>query len=481
MLHAHVEALFAGMNVRGWYQFRLTRNSDVELEDKELTDLREAIKGELWQRNYGDEVRLEVAETCSDRIVEYLLEQFDLKAEDVYRVAGPVNLVRLIQVPEWVDRPELKYKPFIQAVPQRLAKQKDLFLAISQGDILLHHPFQSFRPVIDFIRQAAEDPSVLAIKQTVYRAGHDSELVEALIGAARRGKEVTVIVELLARFDEEANISWAAQLEDAGAHVVYGVVGYKTHAKMAMVVRREPSGLKRYVHVGTGNYHTRTTKLYTDFGMFTCNEEICADVNEVFLQLTGLGRAGALTHLWQSPFSLHSKLLAAIEAEAEHARNGKVGRIIAKVNAVNEPRVIEALYAASKAGVKIDLIVRGVCLLRPAVPGLSENISVRSVVGRFLEHSRIFFFENGGDSRVYLSSADWMARNLFHRIEIAVPVLDPKLQARVIREGLRLYLKDNTQAWQMDNSGEYRRCRTRRAKPFCAQQFLLDTLVGEGS
>jgi polyphosphate kinase len=477
IVHAHVETLFAGMQVRGWYQFRVTRNSDVEVEDEEVTDLREALKGELRQRHYGDEVRLEVAETCSDNIARFLQQQFDLGEDDVYRVAGPVNLVRLMQVPDWVDRPELKYAPFIQGTPAQLSKQKDMFKVIRQGDVLLHHPFQSFKPVIDFIRQAAEDPDVLAIKQTVYRAGHDSELIEALIAAARRGKEVTVVVELLARFDEEANINWAARLEDAGAHVVYGIVGYKTHAKMAMVVRREGKLLRRYVHLGTGNYHTRTTKLYTDFGLFTCHEHLCADVNEVFLQLTGMGKAGELIHLWQSPFSLHSALIKAIEREAALARAGKQAAIIAKMNALTEPQVIAALYAAAQAGVRIELIVRGVCLLRPGLPGRSENITVRSVVGRLLEHSRIFCFRNEREFDVYLSSADWMERNLFRRIEVAFPVLDARLKQRVMREGLRPYLKDNAQAWEMDASGEYRRRKARRGSEFRAQENLLTTLA----
>lgn len=477
IVHAHVETLFAGMQERGWYQFRVTRNSDVEVEDEDMKDLREALKGELRQRHYGDEVRLEVAETCSDKIAGFLRQQFELDQDDVYRVAGPVNLVRLMQIPDWVDRPDLKYRPFIQSVPAQVAKQKDMFKAIRQGDVLLHHPFQSFKPVVDFIRQASEDADVLAIKQTVYRAGHDSELIEALIAAARRGKEITVVVELLARFDEEANINWAARLEDAGAHVVYGIVGYKTHAKMAMVVRREGDLLRRYVHLGTGNYHTRTTKLYTDFGLFTCHEDLCADVNEVFLQLTGLGKAGELLHLWQSPFSLHGNLIKAIEREAAHARAGKPAAIVAKMNALTEPQVIGALYAASQAGVRVDLIIRGVCLLRPGVPGLSESITVRSVVGRFLEHSRIYCFRNDRAYDVYLSSADWMERNLFHRIEVAFPLLDPRLKHRVMREGLRPYLKDNGQAWDMDTDGEYKRRKTRRGPAFRAQEHLLSSLV----
>jgi polyphosphate kinase len=346
-----------------------------------------------------------------------------------------------------------------------------------KGDILLHHPFQSFQPVIDFIDQAAADPSVMAIRQTVYRTGTDSMLMQALIAAAQSGKEVTVVVELMARFDEEANINWAAKLEEAGAHVVYGVVAHKTHCKMALVVRREDNCLRRYVHLGTGNYHARTAHLYTDFGLLTCNEAICADVNDVFTQLTGMGRASHLKHLWQSPFTLHSQILAAVRRETEHAHAGKPACIIAKMNALLEPEVIRALYDASQAGVKIDLIIRGVCALKPGIAGLSENIRVRSVIGRFLEHTRIFYFRDDGNERVYLSSADWMDRNFFRRIEACFPVLEPRLKKRVIGEGLKPYLRDNLQAWEMDAKGEYHRRTIRRAKPFMAQLALLDLLA----
>jgi polyphosphate kinase len=344
---------------------------------------------------------------------------------------------------------------------------------IRKSDVLLHHPYQSFKPVIDFIQQAASDPKVVAIKQTVYRTGADSALMEALIAAAQRGKEVTVVVELLARFDEEANINWANRLEEVGAHVVYGVVGHKTHAKMLMVVRREDGKLRRYVHLGTGNYHPRTARLYTDFGLFTCDEKMCADVNEVFSQLTSLGKARALNHLWQSPFSLHSQVLRAIHNETQLAKTGKRAHIIAKMNALLEPETINALYEASQAGVKIDLIVRGVCALRPGVKGLSENIKVRSVIGRFLEHTRIFYFRNDLKHDVYLASADWMDRNFFRRIEVCFPVLDKKLKKRVLEEGLRAYLQDNSQAWDMDVEGHYRHKSPRRAAPKCAQVELL--------
>jgi polyphosphate kinase len=404
----------------------------------------------------------------------FLLEQFELDQEDLYQERGPVNLVRLMQVPDWVDRPELKFPLFTPALPARLAQQDDIFAHIRKNDILMHHPFESFQPVIDFIEQAAADPNVVAMRQTVYRTGTDSQLMMALIRAAQSGKEVTVVVELLARFDEEANINWAAKLEEVGAHVVYGVVGHKTHAKLALVIRREEGELRRYAHLGTGNYHARTARLYTDFGLLTADEAITADVNSLFTQITGLGKAGKLKRLWQSPFTLHSEVIAAINREAELAAAGKPAAIIAKMNALLEPQVIAALYAASQAGVKIELIIRGVCALRPGIAGLSDNIRVRSVVGRFLEHTRIFYFRNGGDEQVYLSSADWMDRNFFRRIETGFPILNPKLKKRVITEGLKPYLRDNVQAWDMQSDGSYRRRKPRRAKPYRAQDVLLE-------
>ena len=477
ILHAHVGELFSGMHVKGCYQFRVTRNSDLFVDEEEVKNLREALQGELSHRHYGNAVRLEVADNCSPEMAAFLLSQFDLEPADLYQVQGLVNLVRLMQVPLWVDRPDLKFSGFVPGIPAPLSKNDDLFSVLRRRDILLHHPYQSFAPVIEFIQQAARDPQVLSIKQTVYRTGVDSELMSALMSAAHQGKEVTVVVELLARFDEEANINWAERLEQAGAHVVYGVVGYKTHAKMIMVVRREEAGLRRYVHLGTGNYHSRTTKLYTDFGLFTSHEGMCTDVNNVFMQLTGLGKAGDLSYLWQAPFSLHTQLLVAIRRETEHAKNGRAARIVAKMNALIEPQVIQALYEASQAGVKIDLLVRGVCALKPGIADISSRIRVRSVVGRFLEHTRIFWFHNDGADDVYLSSADWMSRNLFRRIEVAFPVLDRKLKKRVIKEGLEPYLKDNTQAWLMTTEGDYQLMTPRHGKPFTAQLALLAILT----
>jgi polyphosphate kinase len=499
VLRQHVGEMFAGMEVQGCYEFRVTRNSDLFVDEEEVKDLRAALRGELPQRHLGDAVRLEVANSCSEPMAAFLLEQFGLQASDLFRVDGPVNLVRLMSVPDLVDRADLKFAPFTPGVPRALAKAgSDMFERLKRHDILLHHPFESFAPVIEFIGAAARDPDVVAIKQTVYRTGLDSEIMESLIEAATRGKEVTVVVELMARFDEEANLTWANRLEEVGAHVVHGVVGYKTHAKMALVVRREwePAGdgeerrgrpkLARYAHLGTGNYHARTARLYTDFGLLTADAALCADVSAVFTQLTGLGRVVKLAKLWQAPFALHKNVLAAIESEIRLAKAGKRAHIIAKLNALVEPQTIEALYRASKAGVKVDLIVRGVCILRPGVPGLSDNIRVRSIVGRFLEHTRIYYFRNGGgrNERVWLSSADWMDRNFFRRIELAFPIEELRLKRRVVAEGLKPYLADDTLAWCMDADGAYQRAapaRTRAARRN-AQSMLLELLaVGPGA
>jgi polyphosphate kinase len=480
ILHAHVGELFAGMNVKGSYQFRVTRNSDLFVDEEEIKNLHTALQGELLHRHFGDAVRLEVADNCSLHMVEFLLQQFGLQEADLYRVEGPVNLYRMREVPNHVERPQLKYPPFQPGLPAAL-EAGDLFEVLKRQDVLLHHPFQSFLPVIDFIRTTANDPNVIAIKQTVYRTGTDSELMEILVDAARKGKEVTVVVELMARFDEEANLNWAARLEEVGAHVVYGVVAHKTHAKMSLIVRREDGDtgkvLRRYVHLSTGNYHPRTARLYTDFGLMTANADICSDVNEVFQQLTGLGRAGKMKHVWQSPFTLHKRIIGAIRNEAKEAAEGRPARIIAKMNSLLEPQIIEELYAASGAGAKIDLIVRGVCALKPGIAGLSDNIRVRSVVGRFLEHSRVFFFHNAGAEDVYLASADWMDRNFFRRIELCFPVLDPALKRRVIREGLQPYLDDNCQAWLMHPEGTYEHIKPRRGRRRSAQEELLFTLA----
>ncbi|MFZ4499252.1 MAG: polyphosphate kinase 1 [Burkholderiales bacterium] len=481
VIHAHVADLFPAMEIDGCFQFRVTRNAELQFEEDEVANLRTALQGGLPQRRFADAVRLEVVDSCPTEISDFLLQQFGLGRSDLYQVDGPVNLVRLMQVPDMVDQPDLKFPPFTPGTPKLLHKHHDLFAVIRQQDVLLHHPFQSFQPVIDFIKQASTDPDVVAIKQTVYRTGHDSALMEALLAAAQRGKEVTVVVELMARFDEETNINWAQRFEDAGAHVVYGVFGFKTHAKMALVIRREKGELRRYAHLGTGNYHARTAKLYTDFGLFTCDPALTRDVTGIFSQLTGTGRPVANQLIWQAPFDLHGNILRAIEREAQHARAGRPAHIIAKMNALLEPEAIEALYRASQAGVRIDLIVRGVCALRPGVPGLSENIRVRSVIGRFLEHSRIFYFRNDRDSDLYLSSADWMDRNFFRRVEACFPVRDRRLKQRVLREGIRPYLNDNAQAWLMDGEGHYRLRTPRRGGRRVAAQADLLRLLSDGA
>ncbi len=475
IIHAHVDDLFPGMRVTGCYQFRVTRNSDLFVEDEEVEDLLRALEGELHQRRFGDAVRLEVSDECPVQMTRLLQHEFGLNEEDIYRCKGPVNLQRMMAVTEMIDRPDLKFPAFSPSRPRRLPLGADMFDVIRRGDLLLHHPFQSFAPVIEFIRQAAVDPDVLVIKQTLYRTGPDSPIVKTLVDAARSGKEVTVVVELKARFDEEANIELATRLQEAGAHVVYGVVGYKTHAKMLLVVRREGKQLRRYVHLSTGNYHPRTSRSYTDFGLFTCDAALGTDVQRIFHQLTAPGRASKLKKILQSPFTLHPRMLELIKREADHAAAGRPARIIAKMNALIEVNTIIALYEASRAGVKIDLIVRGICALRPGIPGVSENIRVRSIVGRFLEHSRVFFFQNEDSPEVYLSSADWMGRNFFNRIEACLPVEDRRLRDRIVKEGLENYLQDNSRAWQLRSDGSYERVKG-SGRHRDAQLLLLEQL-----
>jgi polyphosphate kinase len=477
VIQAHMADLFTGREVVSYSQFRVTRNSDLWVDEEEVKNLRQALQSELHSRNYGFAVRLEVGRGCPRHLADFLLDQFSIDRSRLFSVDGPVNMGRLLEIVNSNARPELKFAPFVPGFPAKLAAHPDIFAVLGRQEILLHHPFQSFEPVIDFIRCAAADPNVVAIKQTIYRAGANSELIEALIDAAQRGKEVTAIVELMARFDEEANINWAERLEEAGAQVVYGVVGLKTHAKMALVLRREPQGLRRYAHLGTGNYNPTTARHYTDFGLLTADETLTADVNEVFIHLTSLTRPTQLTSIWLAPFSLQKEVVKAIRQEAAIARGGKPARIIAKMNSLTDDSVIRALYDASADGVRIDLIVRGACALRPGVSGLSENIRVRSIVGRFLEHSRIFYFRNGLQHDVWLSSADWMNRNLFRRVEIAFPIRSPALKKRVLREGLQVYLKDNVNAWELGGDGRYRRRKPRgRQAPHSAQQQLMEVL-----
>lgn len=478
MIHAHVSDLFPGMRATGCYQFRVTRNADLEV-DENAEDLASALKGELLSRRYGDEARLEVADNCPRHLIDYLLEQFELDERDLYEVNGPVNLARMFTS---VDRPRLHYQPFTPKTPAAVRKHESLFDAIAQDDVLLHHPFESFMPVVNLLAEAARDPKVLAIKQTLYRTGPVSEILDHLETAARNGKEVTAVVELRARFDEESNIEGARRLQEAGAIVVYGVVGYKTHTKMLLVIRREAEGIKRYAHLGTGNYHMENTKVYTDYGLLTANVALCQDVHKIFQELTGMGKAARLKQLKHAPFTLHLALMEWIEFETEQALAGKPARIIAKFNSLTEEHIMQALYRASQAGVSIDLIVRGACCLRPGIPGLSENIRVRSIVGRFLEHSRVYYFLHAGEQRVYCSSADWMDRNLFNRVETCFPINDPELKQRIIEQGLLYYLRDNTQAWLLASDGSYQRAAAAPAEPlFNAQQSLLAELTGTGS
>jgi polyphosphate kinase len=467
-----IPLLFPGMAVTGVYPFRVTRNSDLFVDDEEVDDLRRALEGELAHRRYGAAVRLETSEDCPEEVADFLLHQFALGRQDLYRVSGPVNLNRLSAIYELAGRSDLKYAPFAPASPPSAAHAQDIFEQLRAGDVLLHHPFQSFAPVMDFLRLASTDPQVLAIKQTLYRVGSASPIVDALVAAAHNGKDVTAIIELRARFDEEANISLANRLQEAGVHVMYGVVGYETHAKMILVVRRESDGIRRYCHLGTGNYHWQTARAYTDYGLLTTHEAIGLDVHEIFLQLTSLTRTPQLRLLLQSPFTLHARLLELIRRETVRAATG-TGRIIARMNALTEPQVIEALYEASRAGVQIDLVVRGTCVLRPGVPGFSDNIRVRSIVGRFLEHPRVWCFGEGDAAEVFCSSADWMERNFFRRVEIAFPILDPRLRA-AMRADLQVYLADNCDAWLLGTDGSYRRAEVRDEGPVSAQTRLLE-------
>lgn len=478
ILHAHVDELFQGMKVTGCYQFRLTRNSDLFVREEEIDDLLNALEGELPQRNYGEGVRLEIADNCPEDDARFLLAQFKLTGSELYQVHGLVNLNRLIAVHDLVDRPDLKFSPFVPSLPRYHGTGISIFEAVRDQEILLHHPYESFMPVIEFIRQAARDSNVLAIKQTLYRTGTQSELVELLIEAAQAGKEVTVVIELRARFDEEANIELANRMQDAGVHITYGVVGYKTHAKLALIVRRDKDRITRYAHLGTGNYHAGTAKAYTDYGLLTADPVITEDVHRIFQQLTGLGKVSKLTDLLQAPFTLHTAIVERIERETAHARAGRPALIAARMNSLIERGVIQALYRASGAGVQIQLLVRGICCLRPGVPGISENIEVRSVLGRFLEHSRVFYFGNDGQPELYMSSADWMPRNFFRRVEAAFPIKDPKLRERAAEESLFAYMRDNTSAWILQKDGSYRRLSPAPGEePYSAQQDLLARLA----
>jgi polyphosphate kinase len=472
MIHAHAHRLFPGMKVKGCYQFRITRNADLDLDGEEVEDLARALRGELHSRRFGRAVRLEVADNCPEPLVNFLLSETDLSDQDVYQVNGPVNLTRMMDILQVVDRPDLVYPPIAPKIPKGLTRTDFIFETLKKKDYLLFHPYESFSPVIEMIHQAAKDPHVVAIKQTLYRTGAHSPIVNSLIDAARNGKEVTAVIELRARFDEEDNLDLASRLQEAGALVVYGVVGYKTHAKMLLIVRKENNKLVRYIHLGTGNYHAGTTRVYTDYSLLSSNQVIAEDVHRVFHQLTGMGKIEEMEKVLNAPFNLKQKLIELIDQEAQISQEKGDGHIIFKSNGITEPAIIQALYRASQTGVKIDLIVRGMCCLRPGIPGVSENIQVRSIVGRFLEHSRVYYFKHASPN-VYCASADLMERNLNRRVETGFPVEEKPLKARVLEE-LNMYLEDQWQSWTLQNDGTY--IRNRENEDLGVQTRLLTTL-----
>ncbi|MEY2340787.1 polyphosphate kinase 1 [Acidithiobacillus sp. IBUN Pt1247-S3] len=478
VIHENIDSLFPGLEVKGFYQFRVTRNSELFVDEEEVDNLLDAIADELTTRPFGEAVRLEVANNCPANVFEYLLRHFDLQAENLYTLSGPVNLSRMAAIIDMVPRPDLLYAPFLPGTPDRCLRSEEIFAQLRRGPLLLHHPYQSFTPVIDFVRQAAADPQVLGIKQTLYRTTNDSAIIQALMDAAVAGKQVTAVIELKARFDEANNIHLAEELESVGVQVVYGVVKHKVHAKMILVLRREEDGLRLYGHLGTGNYHPRNARIYTDFSLLTADPGITADMNALFMHITGIGQAPRLKHLLQSPFTLFSGMRERIAAETAL---GPRGRIIIRVNSLIDPDLIRDLYQASLAGVQVSLIVRGACALRPGIPGVSENIRVVSIVGRFLEHSRVFYFGGNGSPEVWLSSADWMGRNLFRRLEVAVPIRDPDLKKRIQREALDYYLQDHCNAWEMQADGSYQSLRQADADCFSAQQTLLNQYARGGN
>ena len=481
VIRAHLAELFPGREVEAFSQFRVTRDSDLEVDEDDVANLRQALRSGLTTRHFGQALRLEVVNTCPAELSEFLLKQFSLPPAALYKVNGPVNLVRLNQLIDQVEDDlvpatlrALRFAPFEPAWPEReLPRERSIFARLRKGDVLLHQPFESFEPVVQFLREAVNDPDVLAIKQTIYRTGSESPLMDLLIEAARRGKEVLVVVELKARFDEEANINWAERLEAVGVQVVYGIVGLKTHAKLLLITRREQGRLNRYAHLSTGNYNPKTARMYTDLGYFSADRELTKDVDAVFQQLASLGRMRPTRVLLQAPFTLHRQMLAHIERVGQAARAGKPARIVVKVNALTDPGLIHALIQAGRDGARIDLIVRGACMLPPGIVGVTDNIRVRSVIGRFLEHSRISYFrwgEGADDEALFLSSADWMSRNMFGRIEVAWPVRDLLLRQRVIDECLVPYLLDHCDAWALRPDGSYLRIGSDGAS---AQQALV--------
>jgi len=455
VIRAHLGELFPGREVGQFSQFRLTRHSDLAVDEEDVKNLRTALRQGLQHRHYGQAVRLEVSAGCSEYLYRFLMAQFELPEQALYRVHGPVNLVRLTQLIDLVDEPGLCFPPHQPCYPVQMVPGVSLFEQLKQRDIVIHQPFESFDGVLDFLREAVHDPQVLAIKQTIYRAGSDSALMDLLREAVRRGKEVMVVVELKARFDEEANINWAEMLESIGAQVVYGVVGLKTHAKMMLVTRKEGKQLRRYGHLSTGNYNLKTTRLYTDLSHLTADTALTADMANIFVHLAGQSRLARMNDMWMAPFYLHRKLIQKIDTIAEAAAKGQPGRIVAKMNALTDEALIESLIRAGQKGVRIDLIVRGACILPPQVPGFTEHIRVRSVIGRFLEHTRVFYFRSGDVEDLYLSSADWMNRNMMRRVELVWPVKDPAQRQRIVDECLVAYLHDEVDAWDMLPPGEY--------------------------
>ena len=473
VIRAHLNDLFPGREVGQFSQFRVTRNSDLSVDEEEVENLRTALRKGLQHRQYGQALRLEVSDSCSEHLSDFLLKQFSLPKSALFRAAGPVNLVRLSQLIDLVDDPALLFPAYQSSFPKQLKQGESIFARMQKGDVLIHQPFESFDGVLAFLKEAVEDPQVLAIKQTIYRTGSDPAMMNLLREAVRRGKEVTAVVELKARFDEEANINWAEQLESVGAQVVYGVVGLKTHAKMLLVTRREGRVLKRYGHLSTGNYNPRTAKLYTDLSYLTSDARMTADMETLFVHLASPSRLGRMNKLWAAPFFLQNNMVEKIEAVGAAAAKGLPARIVAKMNSLTDPVLVHALISAGQKGAQIDLIVRGACMLPAGIPGKTDNIRVRSIIGRFLEHSRVFFFEADTVQDIYLSSADWMSRNMTRRVELAWPVLELSLRQRLIDECLLAYLHDTRNAWTLDADGKYRRVEKQGRKPQSAQALLM--------
>jgi polyphosphate kinase len=479
IIRAHLDDLFPGRQVTQFSQFRVTRHSDLAVDEDDVKNLRTALRQGLEHRHYGQAVRLEVSAGCSEHLANFLLRQFELPEGSLYRVHGPVNLARLSQLADLVDEPQLRFAPYKAAYPSQLQPGVSIFEQIKRGDVLIHQPYESFDGVLDFLREAVNDPQVLAIKQTIYRTGASSVLMQLLREAVRRGKEVTVVLELKARFDEEVNINWADQLESIGAQVLYGVVGLKTHAKMMLITRREGKNLVRYAHLSTGNYNPGTARFYTDLGHLTADPALTTDLENVFVHLAGQSKLPRLQRVWLAPFQLHRKLLEQIETLTQAAAAGKSARMIAKMNALTDEALIRALIRAGQHGVKIDLIVRGACMLPAGIPGQTDNIRVRSVIGRFLEHARVFYFRINDDESLYLSSADWMNRNMLRRVELAWPVLDPVLRQRIKDECLTAALHDRQGAWELRPDGHYVRVPAPAGQPAPGAQAALMARYGQ--